>query len=217
MVPLSFPFTDNKVGAIKVNFESKYLVRWGLPGWVFMIFITLLYLINKPEYIPQILKYKGFSLVGFTALAAALGIILGHIIHQISLFFWFVIPEYRKRKWLVYFDKEFKIDKRIVEEEELGKGIKNIYSYRLGQLHARRGLLTSLMLSFGTIAILCFIDLNLLSGKTIILEIGNGALIMIMLINYHYFDRNLEYFMDRVNEFENQSNSSDNSYQSNNE
>lgn len=198
------------MGAIKLNFESKYLVRWGLPGWVFMIFITLLYLINEPGYIPQILKYKGFSLVGFTALAAALGIILGHIIHQISLFLWFVIPEYRKRKWLVYFDREFKIDKRIVEEE-LGKGIKNIYSYRLGQLHGRRGLLTSLMLSFMTIIILCCTDLNLLSVKTIILESGNGALIMIMLINYYYFDRNLEYFMDRVNEFENQSNSSDNS------
>lgn len=176
-----------------------------------MIFITLLYLINDPGYIPQILKYKGFSLVGFTALAAALGIILGHMIHQISLFLWFVIPEYRKRKWLVYFDREFKIDKRIIEEEELGKGIKNIYSYRLGQLHARRGLLTSLMLSFVTIIILCCTDLNLLSVKTIILESGNGALIMIMLINYYYFDRNLEYFMDRVNEFENQSNSSDNS------
>ncbi len=177
-----------------------------------MIFITLLYLINEPGYIPQILKYKGFSLVGFTALAAALGIILGHIIHQISLFLWFVIPENtEKRKWLVYFDREFKIDKRIVEEEELGKGIKNIYSYRLGQLHARRGLLTSLMLSFMTIIILCCTDLNLLSVKTIILESGNGALIMIMLINYYYFDRNLEYFMDRVNEFENQSDSSDNS------
>ncbi|MGG4209634.1 hypothetical protein [Bacillus altitudinis] len=194
-----------------MNFESKYLVRWGLPGWVFMIFITLFYLINEPEYIPHILKYKGFTLVGFTALAAALGIILGHIIHQISLFLWFVVPEYRKRKWLIYFDREFKIDKRIVEEEKIGKEIKNIYSYRLGQLHARRGLLTSLMLSFVTIIILCWTDLNLLSVKTIILEICNGALIMIMLINYHYFDRNLEYFMDRVNMFQKQSNSSDDS------
>lgn len=193
-----------------MNFESKYLVRWGLPGWVYMIFITLLYLINKPGYIPQILHFKGFSLVGFTALTAALGLILGHIIHQVSLFLWFVVPEYRKQKWLVYFDREFKIDKRIVEEE-LGKEIKNIYSYRLGQLHARRGLLTSLMLSFVTIIILCWTDLNLISVNTIIIGLCNVALIVIMLINYLYFNKNLVYFMDRVNEFAKPSNPSDDS------
>lgn len=199
-----------------LNFESKYLVRWGLPGWVFMIFMTLLFVINEPSYIIQVLKYKGFSLVGFTALAAALGIILGHIIHQVSLFFWFVIPEYRKRKWLIYFDKEFKIDKRIIEEE-LGEGIKNIYSYRLGQLHARRGLLTSLMLSFITITIFCCLDTDLLNGKTLTLGFINGVLIMIMVINYHYFDRNIEYFMDRVKEFENKSNYADDLHRSNND
>ncbi|WP_426554093.1 hypothetical protein [Bacillus velezensis] len=216
IVPLFCSIADNRLRVITMNFESKYLVRWGLPGWVFMLFITLLFVINNPSYITQVIQYKGFSLVGFTALAAGLGIILGHIIHQISLFFWFVLPEYRKRKWLVYFDREFKIDKRIIEEE-LGEGIKDIYSYRLGQLHARRGLLTSLMLAFLAQIIFCYLDPNLLNEKTITLGFINGVLIMIMVINYHYFDRNLEYFMDRVKELENNSDSTDNSQQSNND
>ncbi|AHZ16290.1 MULTISPECIES: hypothetical protein [Bacillus] len=189
-----------------MNFESKYLVRWGMPGWVYMIFVTAFYAINHPDQFFQKLNSEDFPLVGFVAFAAAFGIILGHLIHQVSLFFGFVLLQYTKKnkRWRRYFRKEFKIDKRIIEEGEIGAKIKDIYSYRLGQLHARRGLLASLILSFITIIVMVlYIDTSYINDKTLILSAINGLLIMIMLINYHYFDRNLDYFMTRINDFEN--------------
>ena len=48
-----------------------------------------------------------------------------------------------------------------------------------------------------------YIDTSYINDKTLILSAINGLLIMIMLINYHYFDRNLDYFMTRINDFEN--------------
>ncbi|WP_458793164.1 BA5345 family protein [Bacillus velezensis] len=117
--------------------------------------------------------------------------------------FGFVLLQYTKKnkRWRRYFRKEFKIDKRIIEEGEIGAKIKDIYSYRLGQLHARRGLLASLILSFITIIVMVlYIDTSYINDKTLILSAINGLLIMIMLINYHYFDRNLDYFMTRIND-----------------
>ncbi|WP_242750390.1 hypothetical protein [Bacillus sp. A1(2020)] len=68
-----------------MNFESKYLVRWGMPGWVYMIFVTAFYAINHPDQFFQKLNSEDFPLVGFVAFVA-FGIILGHLIHQVSLF-----------------------------------------------------------------------------------------------------------------------------------
>ncbi|AKF76283.1 hypothetical protein AAV30_08965 [Bacillus velezensis] len=49
-------------------------------------FVTAFYAINHPDQFFQKLNSEDFPLVGFVAFAAAFGIILGHLIHQVSLF-----------------------------------------------------------------------------------------------------------------------------------
>ncbi|WP_282068190.1 hypothetical protein [Bacillus pumilus] len=183
-----------------MNFESKYLVRWGVPGWVLMLFVTVFFVINFQREFLNVIVSKQFSIVGFTAFAAVVGIILGHLIHQISLCCGFVLHELRKfRNWNNYFQRELNVDKQIIECEKIGPRIKDIYSYRLGQLHARRGLITSLIIS----ALL--ITGSLCSGYnntgTWVLYIVNIILLVVMFLNYIYFDKNLRFFMDRVGNF----------------
>ncbi|WP_345807571.1 hypothetical protein [Bacillus pumilus] len=183
-----------------MNFESKYLVRWGVPGWVLMLFVTTFFLINFPEKFMNIIDSDKFSIVGFTAFAAVVGVIIGHLIHQISLCCGFVLYELLKfGNWNNYFQRELNVDRQIIETDKLGSNIKNIYSYRLGQLHARRGLVTSLIISGILITGSLFKGYN--NCGTWVLCIVNLFLIIIMILNYIYFDKNLRFFMNRVSDF----------------
>ncbi|MFE4490631.1 hypothetical protein [Bacillus altitudinis] len=184
-----------------MNFESKYLVRWGVPGWVLMLFLAAFYAINFQEKFLHIILSDKFSIVGFTAFEAVLGIIIGHLIHQVSICFGFVAVELiKKGGWNNYFLRELKVDKQIIELEKMGPTIKDIYSYRLGQLHARRGLLTSLFISIFLLILLIFCC-GYYNKETMILFYINAFLLLVMIMNYLYFNKNLKFFMDRVRIF----------------
>jgi hypothetical protein len=174
-----------------MNFEAKHLIRWGIPGWVYITIVFSYFLIDEKQMLLSYLKQFNISFVGLTALLTGSGVVIGNIIHQISMYFGFVLVT----NWKKYFNEEYKVDKLIMKNE-IGKEIQRIYSYRLGQVHALRGLSTSCILSCITLIVLFLI--NDFSIGTLILFIGNLILALIVLTNHHYFKKNLEFFNKEI-------------------
>ncbi|MBS4173835.1 hypothetical protein [Bacillus sp. FJAT-49736] len=174
-----------------MNFEAKHLIRWGIPGWVYITIVFSYFLIDEKQVVTDLLKEFDISFVGITALLTGSGVIIGHLIHQLSIHFGFVLIT----NWKKYFIGEYKIDQLIMRNEK-GKEIQRIYSYRLGQVHALRALLTSLMLSLLTLIIL-FVIYDYSIGTTILFT-GIFILSIVVAINYHYFKRNLDFFIKEI-------------------
>ncbi|UAC47808.1 hypothetical protein K6959_14485 [Bacillus aquiflavi] len=174
-----------------MNFEAKHLIRWGIPGWVYISFVFLFFLINDQERLFQYLAAFDVSIVGLTAVLTGLGIIVGHIIHQMSMLFGFIIWT----NWRVYFKKEYNLDK-IIMNHKVGKDIRRIYSYRLGQVHALRALSTSGVLSSFTLLLL--MNFYSFSLKGLMLLAVSLLVTVVTLINHYYFKRNFDFFIKQI-------------------
>ncbi len=176
-----------------MNFEGKHLVRWGIPGWTYIMAVLSYFLVVDTSKTLKLLFIGDFPLVGATALLIGLGIIIGHLIHRLSMFFGFLIWN----KWETYFKSEYELDK-IIKDEKNGKEVQRIYSYRLGNLHALRALTTSGILSAITLTIL--LRVYLYSKYGLYLLVGISILTLIIHINYVYFKKNLDFYIEKVKE-----------------
>lgn len=174
-----------------LNFEAKHLVRWGIPGWFYTLVIFIYFLLDDKERLVQYLKSLDVSIIGITALLGVTGIIIGHMIHQISMLFGFLIIT----NWKKYFKGEYKLD-QIIMKSKYGQEIQRIYRHRLGQVHALRALTTSGVLSLITVGLLLIFYSY--SIKTIFLLIVICILTITLFINHNYFRKNLDYFVKQI-------------------
>ncbi|MGE6259241.1 hypothetical protein ACQKCU_15265 [Heyndrickxia sporothermodurans] len=174
-----------------MNFEAKHIVRWGIPGWFYSLVIFMYFLMDDKESLVRYLNELDVSIVGITALLAVIGVIIGHMIHQISMLFGFLIFT----NWKKYFRAEYELDQMIMKSN-FGSEIQRIYRHRLGQVHALRALATSGILSLFTIVLLLWFYSY--SIKTICLLIIVLFLTIILLINHKYFKKNLDYFIKQI-------------------
>jgi hypothetical protein len=179
-------------GGIHVNFEPKYLVRWGIPGWMFLFVLISYFVIKDFDLLKSfILKGKAGAIVSAFTLFIGVGIILGNLIHQVSISLGFVVWNKRNR----YFKNEYEMDLRIIKNK-YGSDIQRIYSYRLGNVHALRALWFSLSLSLLILIILSLVfyfsfRIGVLIGVVVFLK-------LIVLNNWIYFQNNLNYFIRNV-------------------
>lgn len=176
-----------------MNFEGKHLVRWGIPGWTYILVILSYFFVVDPSNTFKLLVEGDFPLLGATALLIGAGIIIGHLIHQISMFFGFLIWN----SWKKYFKDEYALDEMIMHKKN-GKEIQRIYSYRLGNLHALRSLTASGVLSIITLLIL--LVSHIYNKHGLFLLIGISVLTLVLHINYIYFKANLDYFLKKTKE-----------------
>ncbi|MBM7691769.1 phosphoglycerol transferase MdoB-like AlkP superfamily enzyme [Peribacillus deserti] len=174
-----------------MNLEAKQMIRWGMPGWLFISVMFTYFTIDDKKAFIRFLKEWDISLLGLTALLIGFGFILGYVIHQVSLLFGFVIWN----KWENYFRNEFKMD-HIIINKPCGPEIQRIYSYRSGQVYALRALTTSFILSCMTLILLFYF--HSWSTGSIVLFLINAVLLVISFVNQRYFRKNLEYFMTRT-------------------
>lgn len=65
-----------------MNFDTKYLIRWGIPGWVFIMLISLPILFL---YHDELLKFKIdiSKTLGLFVSLAFFGVTIGYIMQQI--------------------------------------------------------------------------------------------------------------------------------------
>lgn len=175
-----------------MNFEPKYLIRWGIPGWMYLGVLIAYFSLKDYEAISSFIFSKDVPIiVASITLFIGTGIILGNLIHQFSLSFGFIIWQRRYK----YFKEEYEIDLKIIKSE-YGNEIQRIYSYRLGNVHALRALCTSLFLSLITLGIFSFtIKFSMPIGILILIVFGVN---LIALNNFIYFQSNLTYFIKKM-------------------
>ena len=178
----------------KINFDAKHLIRWGIPGWYFLISISFFFPIAYPSEVYEFAKQEGLNLVGLAAAIIGLGILLGNIITYLSMFIFFNIPV----KTNQYIRKEFRIDEVIMYHSK-GEEVQRLYSYRLGNLHAKRNMLTSSIFAFLLFLYICIYN-KIFNGWFVGAISVKLTMIIIFYYTYRYYKRNLSYFEDEVME-----------------
>ncbi|PLT33193.1 hypothetical protein [Bacillus sp. V5-8f] len=175
-----------------MNFEAKHWIRWGIPGWVYLSSIIAYFCVKDLGASSEFIFSNQVSkIVASATIFILAGIILGQLIHQVSIGLGFVIWTQQAK----YFRTEYEIDRRIIKNDR-GKEIQRIYSYRLGNLHAVRALLTSLALTLTTVIVLAYMIEY--STAILVLLIILFVLFVIVFINYLYFYNNFIYFVNNI-------------------
>lgn len=65
-----------------MNFDTKYLIRWGIPGWVFIIFVGGVFVCLKYSHL-QDLTLNISSIFGLLVSLGFFGVTLGYLMHQV--------------------------------------------------------------------------------------------------------------------------------------
>ncbi|RFU65027.1 BA5345 family protein [Peribacillus glennii] len=175
-----------------MNFEAKHWIRWGIAGWVYLSAILAYFTVKDLKAASAfIFSYEVSTIVASATIFILAGIILGHLIHQVSIGLGFIIWTQQAK----YFRSEYEIDKIIIKNHRGGE-IQRIYSYRLGNLHALRALFTSLAMALTTVIFLAYAIQY--STAILVLLIILFVLFVIVFINYRYFYNNFNYFVANI-------------------
>jgi hypothetical protein len=72
-----------------VNFETKYLIRWGIPGWVLLLSLGIVAALVNDLKLITLITEDPIKLISLIVSMAGIGVPVGYLIHQIYFsFFW---------------------------------------------------------------------------------------------------------------------------------
>ncbi|PFK99263.1 hypothetical protein COJ01_19945 [Priestia megaterium] len=74
-----------------MKFESKYIIRWGIPGWVFIMWLLLAFIIVNPLFFKDLLFKDLLKSLGTLVTLASIGVPVGYVISQFYFAFSWVI------------------------------------------------------------------------------------------------------------------------------
>lgn len=144
-------------GGGQLNFDTKHLVRWGIPGWIMLIVLGP-YFFFYYEEIREVSTSANLVAVG--AFLTVTGVPLGYLLNQIHHSLFWVYP---RRKWLSkitkkgswnqYFINEINMDE-LFFVNEVGEKKRERYQYLLSRKHE----LGSVTVSLGISVIIIFIN-----------------------------------------------------------
>ncbi|MBT2733672.1 hypothetical protein [Bacillus sp. ISL-7] len=175
-----------------MNLDSKNLIRWGIPGWMLLAILISYFAISDYETVKTFIFSKDVSIiVSSITLFIGTGIIIGNLIHHISLSFGFIIWINKNK----YFKSDYEMDLKIIKNQ-FGKEIQSIYRDRLGNVHALRALSTSLFLSLVILVIFSLtITFSIKIGILVLIVLGLNCIVF---YNWAYFQNNLNYFIRKI-------------------
>ncbi|KMY32387.1 hypothetical protein ACZ11_09670 [Lysinibacillus xylanilyticus] len=105
-----------------MNFDTKYLIRWGIPGWIFlMTVLPYLFFVFNDDVLKSLGKVNDLAL---GAAITLIGIPLGYFFNQLHHFTFWVT---NKKNWGSYFEKEVILDMYLSKTEN--EGYKERYRY----------------------------------------------------------------------------------------
>lgn len=125
-----------------MNFDTKYLIRWGIPGWIFILILSVYFFFFADEKALTQFAHKNVFFVGITF--ALIGIPLGYIFNQLHMYFDWV----ERRNWKEFFLHEILIDEYLIRK----KSYPERYRYLLAKKHEVGSVFVAFVLS--TISIL---------------------------------------------------------------
>lgn len=195
-----------------MNFDTKYLIRWGLPGWIFILY-TAAYFIEKDSInIWAITKDSGQATVSILA-AIPIGIVVGYLIYQLYfMMLWLNINAYKpvisekalkKMGYAVpkkdsYFFIEFMWHRTLskLDNPDEMNYLSERYRHLLTKKHESGSLFISLC---GCSAVSIIAVVNYFNGLVdvsfLCLGVLNFCLLIYTLLIFSYYSRNADYFM----------------------
>lgn len=199
-----------------MNFESKYLIRWGIPGWIFVFWVIIYFLVAYYDVFSKHINLKDFGkLIGLFISLGAFGIIIGYIIQQIYFGVNWVLNKNRvfdHTKKLVekfptpanwgkddkvdYFYFEFFWHKELLSLDEPTRDyIVERYRYLLSTIHGLGTTVLSHILAFGlTIGLGLFkFGIVNLPWSLIFINLTQLLIALIVFGNFVYYSANLSY------------------------
>lgn len=166
-----------------MNFETRHILRWGIPGWYFIA--NVFFLVGS---------YKGYGIYQNTEallssiLIILLGVPLGFVIYQPYHAVSHVFSKDFTLEWNTMLYNEECNDKR--------EFLSRRYAYMLTVLHGYGSLISSIILSLLLIFIFLFAN-NLELNIFLIQILINIFLLIVSLINYFYTQKNFNNFVSR--------------------
>lgn len=199
-----------------MSFESKYLIRWGIPGWVFIFWVAIsLLFVNGFNPLNANLPNLTESLTLLISLAAV-GVPIGYVFHQLYfglawvLQFSFNMEEIRdeipnkilnenlsdkfKYQHKDYFHLEYVWHSMLIDQNpETRAYLEGRYRHILGTIHALGALWMSMACS---LIITAIVTLNIMDSPEFNLLFIACAIVQLLIflsamVNYKYFSNNL--------------------------
>ncbi|MED4126325.1 hypothetical protein P4641_20475 [Halalkalibacterium halodurans] len=103
-----------------INFESKYLIRLGIPGWIMMLVMAFNYIVINDKYI-DLSEINIANLAGLTIIFLGVGIPIGQLIYQIYFLFLWIYRNLLDRftllliKIIIWFLRRVKLEEKSVK------------------------------------------------------------------------------------------------------
>jgi len=189
-----------------LNFETKYLIRWGIPGWI-MILSLGPYLYTYYEAARKLSE----NLIAIGAILTVVGVPLGYLLNQVHHSLTWVIIRYKiirklfkKDSWDEYFEKELQLDELFFKDDE-GTKKQERYRYLLSRKHELGGVTVSLFISWFVVLLIntCGSNNEMWSWVYFFVVF---ILFLIILISRNYSSKNVEkYFKKYLDEFKHSS------------
>jgi hypothetical protein len=204
-----------------MKFETKYLIRWGIPGWVFIFWLFYAYIFLKDI---NVLDVKSIELTKGLALLislAALGVPIGYIFHQIYFGFLWVTNKKRNYDEIAnmigsnfpkqpgwgndtnedYYQLEYVWHMVLLKQnEETRKYIEDRYRHLLTTVHGLGSLFVSSGISFLISSVLTWTSHYTFTSLAY-LAIGlltQAIVFTSATFNYNYFSMNLRAFQIKI-------------------
>ncbi|MES9771751.1 hypothetical protein ABWK50_12160 [Priestia megaterium] len=205
-----------------LNFETKYLIRWGIPGWVFIVFSYISILIYEREN-AFIKDFTVTQLLGILISLGFVGVVIGYLMHQIYFSIKWIYSKQSSKilkqitdlvtdktklgteglefdHHKAYFMMEFQWQKQLVlTGKDNREYIADRYRYLLTTVHALGALIVSL--SASTLVTIIFLLSHLSKsswGGDDFSALGILFLLVFLLISvfklFQYYSENLIYF-----------------------
>ncbi|WP_282171816.1 hypothetical protein [Cytobacillus firmus] len=206
-----------------MNFETKYLIRWGIPGWIILLYIIILLTLNSPIEVINSLTKKPIEALGFIIAMSGIGVPLGYIMYQLYFGFNWVSKKDKQinkitscidnytRKYsndeLEYMRIEYLWQSELsLLDDDKRNYIAERYRHLISTTHSMGALAASLFISFLiSLFIIEKIKLGLLDSSIII--ISEVLLIGVTALNCKYYSDLTKNFQGSfLNEFINDEN-----------
>ncbi|MFJ5760728.1 hypothetical protein ACIQAA_16685 [Neobacillus sp. NPDC093182] len=194
-----------------MNFDTKHLVRWGIPGWILIMMLGPYIFFSYQQEIKEM--SKTINVLALGAFLTIIGVPLGYLLNQIHHSITWVLVRvkilngmYKKGTWDDYFEKELKLDE-IFFKDEIGAKKKERYTYLLSRKHELGGVTVSLGLS--SIVILIFKISEKINGAWSWIYLAVVIILfLIILLSRNYSSRNIDkYYKHYLESIDNPNNS----------
>lgn len=84
-----------------MNFESKYLIRWGIPGWVLIFLVLICLTLTNQFEVSKILAKDPIKALSILITFTGMGVPIGYILHQVYFFYNWVSKKNKKLERII--------------------------------------------------------------------------------------------------------------------